>query len=136
MLALGLTTCMMQRGCDARLLFVGHLREERQNHPMTLGTLTLCQVGTTSAGFTSGLRTSPSRRIGIGWLQMRSHDAPARGDALIEHPLHHIALIGVFGEAYAVALPIRASPFRFRWLHQTGYIRQQLTVPCRHLPSP
>ena len=105
---------MAKGRCDHVLLFLRHLREEWQDHTLVLSPLAFRKVGTTSTGLTPATRAAPSLGVAVGRLKMSAHDSTASCNAIVEHSLHHGALTCALRQAYAVALPIRARPVRFR----------------------
>ena len=67
---------------------------------------------------------------------MGVHHPASGGDALVEHPLHHVPLIERRLEANGIALPVGARPRRLRCRDDAGNASQQLAVRRRQRAAP
>ena len=79
-----------------------------------------------------GVRQRPMlRQCRVRRLAVAAHDAAARGDARVEHRLHHRALIDSVGQAHAVALPVAACPRRLARARRSRRCRPAAAVVAR-----
>src|SRR5437660_12898390 len=124
--------CSAECDSDAILLLLGHLRKKRKNYSSVLRLLTFDQIRAMLSRYTIGLRTAPACRSAVRWLAVCAHDSSARRDSVIQHRLADVALIEVLRQSHAIALPVRARPFRLCWECQPRNVLQKFSIASRH----
>src|SRR5262245_26735391 len=90
---------------DALDYFYRHAWKDRKNHSASLRVLAAWQGCSIS--------------VRVGFLEVGVHDPAPRGDPVVEHSLHHLALFVRVGQEHTVTLPVGARPLWFAGHDQT-----------------